>query len=51
MFPTLPLCDGGDVAVVEVDGLVQPSADGGGVAGEDVLAGDLALFDLGDAYL
>ena len=30
--------DGGDVAVVEVDRLVEPAAEGGGVAGEDVVS-------------
>ena len=43
--------DGGDVAVVEVDGLVEAASQRGGVAGEDVLSGDLAAFDLGDAAL
>jgi hypothetical protein len=37
------------VAVRFVDGLIQASADGGGVAGENVLAGDFALLDLVDA--
>jgi hypothetical protein len=38
--------DGGDVAVVEVDGLVESAARGGGAAGQDLLSGDLAAFDL-----
>ena len=45
------LRDGGDVAVVEVDRLVESSAEGGGVAGEDVVSGDLAAFDLADPVL
>ena len=40
--------DGGDVAVVEVDGLVESSAECGGEAGDNLLAGDLALLDSGD---
>jgi hypothetical protein len=42
----IELCDGGDVAVVEVDRLVEAPAQGGGVSGEHVLPGDLALLDL-----
>src|SRR5689334_2782155 len=45
------LRDGGDVAVVEVDRLVEPAAEGGGVAGEDVVSRDFAAFDLGDPAL
>ncbi len=37
--------------VVEVDGLVQVTAEGGGIADKDVLAGDPTAFDLGDAAL
>jgi hypothetical protein len=43
--------DGGDVPVIEIDGLVQPPTQGSRVAGDDLLAGQLALFDLGDAAL
>src|SRR5689334_20856379 len=45
------LRDGGDVAVVEVDRLVESAAEGGGVAGEDIVSRDLAAFDLGDPAL
>ena len=45
------LRDGGDVTVVEVDGLVQTSAEGCSVSGENVLSGDLASFNLGNAAL
>ena len=30
---------------------MEPAAEGGGVAGEDVVSGDLAAFDLGDPAL
>ena len=40
--------DGGDVAVLEVDRLVQSSTEGGGVANQDVLARDLASLNLRD---
>ena len=51
LLPEAQLRDGGDVAVVEVDGLVESAAEGGGVAGEDVVSGDLAAFDLADPVL
>src|SRR5690349_11597143 len=40
-----------DVSVVEVDRLVEAAAEGGGVAGKDVVSGDLAAFDLRDPAL
>src|SRR4051812_48392745 len=42
------LRDGGDVSVVEVDRLVQSAAEGRRVAGENIVSGDLAAFDLRD---
>src|SRR5262245_40409556 len=43
--------DCGDVAVFEIDGLMQAPTEGGREPDEDVLAGDVALFDLGDPAL
>lgn len=45
------LGDGGDVAVVEVDALVQRAAERRSVAGENIVAGDVALLNLGDPAL
>src|SRR5688572_22115667 len=43
--------DSRDVAVVEVDSLMEAPPQCGGIAGNYVLAGDLSLFDLRDATL
>jgi len=43
------LCNGGNVSVLEVNGLVKSAAQSAGVSGKNILFRNFALFDLGDA--